>query len=140
MKNTTNSVEETRELGARFASKAKPGDVYLLEGDLGAGKTEFVRGFVASLQTTSVVRSPTFSIINVYSTSVFPVYHFDFYRMADSDELGETGYYDYINGDGVCLIEWGNMFPDVIPERAVIVKFTDVSETVRIIETPDFTE
>ncbi|HLV32457.1 MAG TPA: tRNA (adenosine(37)-N6)-threonylcarbamoyltransferase complex ATPase subunit type 1 TsaE [Chitinispirillaceae bacterium] len=135
MKVTAYSVEQTRELGALFASKAMPGDIYLLEGDLGTGKTEFVRGFTEKLDRQCTVRSPTFSIINVYATRAFPVYHFDFYRMCDPDELNETGYYEYINGDGVCLIEWGNLFPEVIPQNAVRIKITDVNENVRIIET-----
>ncbi|NLG16204.1 MAG: tRNA (adenosine(37)-N6)-threonylcarbamoyltransferase complex ATPase subunit type 1 TsaE [Fibrobacter sp.] len=132
----THSVEETRELGARFASEVKPGDVYALEGDLGAGKTEFVRGFSEALGADAPVKSPSFSIINIYSTSKFPVYHFDFYRLNDPSELSEIGFYEYLSSDGVCLIEWGTMFPDVLPENTRVIRFEDEGGDKRRIEYP----
>ncbi|MGE5671900.1 MAG: tRNA (adenosine(37)-N6)-threonylcarbamoyltransferase complex ATPase subunit type 1 TsaE [Fibrobacterota bacterium] len=128
------SVEETRKFGAVFAKTLKPGDVIALDGDLGTGKTECVRGLVAALGG-SAVRSPTFTIVNTYQTKSMPVYHFDFYRMADSDELFEIGFYEYIAGDGVCLIEWGTMFQNVLPENTRILRFKDTGETIRTIET-----
>jgi tRNA threonylcarbamoyladenosine biosynthesis protein TsaE len=128
------SVEETRKFGAEFAKTLKPGDVIALDGDLGTGKTEFVRGLVAQLGG-SAVRSPTFTIVNTYQTMSMPVYHFDFYRMVNSDELFEIGFYEYIAGDGVCLIEWGTMFQDVLPENTKIIRFKDAGETIRTIET-----
>ncbi|NLD94287.1 MAG: tRNA (adenosine(37)-N6)-threonylcarbamoyltransferase complex ATPase subunit type 1 TsaE [Fibrobacter sp.] len=128
------SVEETRKFGAKFAETLKPGDVIALDGDLGTGKTEFVRGLVAALGG-SAVRSPTFTIVNTYQTMSMPVYHFDFYRMTDSDELFEIGFYEYVAGDGVCLIEWGTMFQDALPENTRILKFKDAGETIRTIET-----
>jgi tRNA threonylcarbamoyladenosine biosynthesis protein TsaE len=128
------SVEETRKFGAEFAKTLKPGDVIALDGDLGTGKTEFVRGLVAALGG-SAVRSPTFTIVNTYQTMSMPVYHFDFYRMVDSDELFEIGFYEYVAGDGVCLIEWGTMFQDSLPENTKILRFKDTGETIRTIET-----
>jgi len=128
------SVEETRKFGAEFAKTLKPGDVIALDGDLGAGKTEFVRGLVTALGG-SAVRSPTFTIVNTYQTRSIPVYHFDFYRMVNSDELFEIGFYEYIAGDGVCLIEWGTMFQDALPQNTKILKFKDAGETNRTIET-----
>jgi tRNA threonylcarbamoyladenosine biosynthesis protein TsaE len=130
----THSVKETRELGASLGRKARPGDVYALEGDLGTGKTEFVRGFTDALGGKAAVRSPSFSIVNVYSTSVMPVYHFDFYRLHNQSELSEIGYYEYLTGDGVCLIEWGTMFPDVLPECTRMIRFFDEGEQDRRIE------
>lgn len=134
MKIFTHSVEETRSLGARLAKKAQPGDVFALEGDLGTGKTEFVRGFTAQLGCDVPVRSPSFSILNVYHTDRFPVYHFDFYRLSDASELGEIGFDEYISGNGVCLIEWGTMFPEVLPANAEIIRFTDDGDGIRCIE------
>jgi tRNA threonylcarbamoyladenosine biosynthesis protein TsaE len=128
------SVEETRKFGAEFAKTLKPGDVIALDGDLGTGKTEFVRGLVAALGG-SAVRSPTFTIVNTYQTMTMPVYHFDFYRMVDSDELFEIGFYEYLAGDGVCLIEWGTMFHDSLPDNTKILRFKDTGETIRTIET-----
>ena len=130
----SHSVEETRSAGVRLAAVACAGDVYALEGDLGAGKTEFVRGFISALSEDAVVKSPSFAILNVYQTSKFPVYHFDFYRLNYFSELGEIGLEEYISGDGVCLIEWGTVFPGILPENTRIVRFIDESENVRRIE------
>jgi tRNA threonylcarbamoyladenosine biosynthesis protein TsaE len=128
------SVEETRRIGAALALKIHSGDVFALDGDLGTGKTEFVRGLVGALGGDVTVRSPSFSVINMYQTTKMPVYHFDFYRMVDSEELFEIGFHEYINGDGICLIEWGTMFPDVLPLHTHILRFRDIGETVRSIE------
>lgn len=128
------SVEETRQWGARLAKVIEAGDVFALEGDLGAGKTEFVRGLVNELGGAVTVRSPSFSIINIYQASAMPVYHFDFYRMSDSDELYEIGFYEYISGDGVCLIEWGTSFPDVLPKNTRVLRFSDLGSNLRKIE------
>ena len=100
---------------------------------MGAGKTEFVRGLVAALGGQAVVRSPSFPILNIYQTTNLPVYHFDFYRMSDSDELDEIGFYEYISGDGLCLIEWGTMFADILPVHTKILRFKDNGETSRSI-------
>ena len=134
MKTATASVVETRALGGRLAVSACPGDCFALEGELGAGKTEFVRGFVAALSPGAAVRSPSFSILNMYETSAFPVYHFDFYRLSDATELGEIGFEEYAAGDGVCLIEWGTLFPDVLPPRTKIIRFADLGGDKREIE------
>lgn len=130
------SVEETRALGARLAASAQAGDIYVLEGELGAGKTEFVRGFVASIAPQAAVRSPSFSILNIYETSRFPVYHFDFYRLRNAAELSEIGFDDYSSGEGVCLVEWGTLFPDVLPSEAEIIRFRDIGNGRREVESP----
>lgn len=125
----SHSVQETRAFGAQVATTAQPGDVFALEGELGCGKTEFVRGFVEALcglsAAASTVRSPTFSIINIHETPEFPVYHFDFYRLKKIEELVEIGYYDCIRADGVSLIEWADMFPDALPAGARHIRFMD---------------
>ncbi|MFP4014186.1 MAG: tRNA (adenosine(37)-N6)-threonylcarbamoyltransferase complex ATPase subunit type 1 TsaE [Chitinispirillaceae bacterium] len=134
MRQVTSSAQETRELGARLARRAQPGDVYALEGDLGTGKTEFVRGFVEELIPGAAVRSPTFSIVNTYSSDRFPVFHFDFYRLCDSEELDTIGFDEYTGGDGVCLIEWADMFRDALPENTKVICFGDEGESERVVE------
>jgi tRNA threonylcarbamoyladenosine biosynthesis protein TsaE len=134
---TSKSVEETRAAGASLAAITQGGEVYALEGELGSGKTEFVRGFVFTLADTAVVRSPTFSIVNIYQTGSFPIYHFDFYRLTNPSELDEIGFQEYAAGDGVCLIEWGTMFPKALPASTKIIRFTDEGGSIRKIEMPD---
>ena len=134
MKTVSASVMETRSLGGRLAASARPGSCFALEGELGAGKTEFVRGFVAALAPAAAVRSPSFSILNIYETAAFPVYHFDFYRLSDALELGEIGFEEYIAGSGVCLIEWGTLFPAVLPPHARIIRFADLGGGAREID------
>jgi len=134
MKEKSSAIENTRALGARLARVAACGDVYVLDGDLGTGKTEFVRGFVEALSQGAAVRSPTFSIVNTYNTPVFPVYHFDFYRIEEQRELVSIGIDEYINGDGVCLVEWGTMFPQALPSIAKVIRFSDAGDGSRIIE------
>lgn len=133
---TTNSVSETRQAGARFAETIAAGDVIVLDGGLGCGKTEFVRGIVESLDTSIIVRSPSFSIVNIYQSPVIKLYHFDFYRIEKVAELGEIGFAEYCNSDGACIIEWGLMFPEVLPDHKVVIKFSDPGDGVRRIEVP----
>jgi tRNA threonylcarbamoyladenosine biosynthesis protein TsaE len=130
----TASAEETRRLSAKLAKTALPGDVFSLNGNLGCGKTEFARGFVEELSSGADVRSPTFSIVNTYQTPDFPIHHFDFYRIEDVREFASIGLDEYINGDGVCLIEWGGMYPEVLPDTAKRIDFTEIDETARSVE------
>jgi tRNA threonylcarbamoyladenosine biosynthesis protein TsaE len=130
----TSSVAQTRQAGARLAKTAKAGDVYILDGDLGTGKTEFVRGFTDSLGGNATVRSPSFSILNIYQTGCIDVYHFDFYRLSDISELEELGFDDYIYGNGVCLIEWGSLFRDYLPPEARTIRFSDRGECQRVLD------
>jgi tRNA threonylcarbamoyladenosine biosynthesis protein TsaE len=121
----SHSVQDTRRFGADIAKTAQPGDVFALEGELGCGKTEFVRGLVEALCGPSAVRSPTFSIINIHETPEFPIYHFDFYRLKKIEELVEIGYYDCIRSGGVSLIEWADMFSDALPAQTRHIRFID---------------
>ena len=130
---SSTSVAQTRGLGAELASGARPGDVYALVGELGSGKTEFVRGFVAHLAPSARVRSPSFTILNVYQTDAFPVYHFDFYRLSDASELTEVGLGEYLASDGVCLVEWADMFMGELPEVTTVLRFEDRGGTERAI-------
>ncbi len=112
----TASEEETFEIGRQFGLAAQVGSVFALEGDLGAGKTVFAKGFAAGLGITEVISSPTFTILQIYDSGRLELYHYDAYRIEDPSEMEEIGYTDYFYGEGTCLVEWpGNIaeyFPD----------------------------
>ena len=127
----SHSVEETRTIGDSIAQNAQVGDVFALIGSLGCGKTELVRGFVIALCGEAAIRSPTFSIVNIYEGPKFPIYHFDFYRLKKAGELIEIGFSDYMYGSGVCLIEWADMFPEVLPQGVKRILFEDRGEGIR---------
>ena len=117
----TRSEAETFLLARELGEKAGPGEVYLLRGDLGVGKTVFARGFAAGLGITEPVTSPTFTILKEYPEGRIPLYHFDVYRVGDPDEMEETGYFEYLEGDGVLLIEWPEMIEEILPESCTSV-------------------
>ena len=129
----SNSPDETESFGRQFARNVKSGDVLALTGNLGAGKTQFVKGLVAGLGERSVVTSPTFTLIHEYSRGRLPVYHFDFFRIDDRGSAQQLGLDDYLFGDGVCVIEWADRFPDLLPKNARWVSFEITSETERTI-------
>lgn len=112
----TKSPDETFTVGAQLAKLVGVGDIICLAGNLGAGKTVFVQGMASSLNIEETVTSPTFNILNVYAAS-FPVYHFDLYRLDDSSQLLDVGFYEYTAGDsGVAIIEWPDKFPEELPD------------------------
>ena len=131
----TNSAAETRELGKRLAEQLKAGDVILLEGDLGAGKSEFARGVAKGLGVTETVTSPSFTILNVYESGKLPLYHFDWYRLESSEELYELGMDEYLGGNGIALVEWPAQCPDAVPEECLRIRITATGENSRRIET-----
>ena len=108
---------ETRELGEKLGKNAAPGQVYILLGDLGVGKTVFIQGFAKGLGIAEHVNSPTFTILQIYEEGRLPFYHFDAYRIGDVEEMEEIGYEDCFYGEGVCLIEWGNLIEEILPEH-----------------------
>jgi tRNA threonylcarbamoyladenosine biosynthesis protein TsaE len=114
-------AEDTFELGRQTAASASPGDVIALSGDLGCGKTVFSQGFAAGLGIPGMVTSPTFTILQVYENGRLPLYHFDLYRIAEPEELYEIGFEEYLDGEGVTLIEWADLFPEMLPPDAISV-------------------
>ncbi|MEG2989362.1 MAG: tRNA (adenosine(37)-N6)-threonylcarbamoyltransferase complex ATPase subunit type 1 TsaE [Oscillospiraceae bacterium] len=106
MQYTTNSPEETENLAARLAQKLTPGTVLAFTGDLGAGKTAFVRGIATGLGICERVTSPTFTIVNEYEGGRLPLFHFDMYRLGGPDELYDIGWEDYLARNGICCVEW----------------------------------
>jgi tRNA threonylcarbamoyladenosine biosynthesis protein TsaE len=127
------STEDTVALGRTYGSDARRGDVFALRGDLGAGKTQFVKGFVAGLGSKAGVTSPTFVLIHEYGDGRLPVYHFDFYRVESREALSRLGFDDYIFGDGVSLIEWADRYSSLIPSHAKWLSFELRDENTRLI-------
>lgn len=117
----SNSVEETEALGAELAGRLEPGDVVAFTGDLGAGKTAFVRGLARGLGIPDRVTSPTFTIVNEYEGGRLPLFHFDMYRLGSADELYDIGWEDYLARGGVCAVEWSEQVSGALPEDAVWV-------------------
>jgi len=130
----TKNEQETIDAGERFAAQLKPGDVVALIGDLGSGKTRFAKGVSRGLGVKEHVTSPTFTILHEYTDGRLPVYHFDFYRMRSVRELDEFGFDEYVDGDGVCLLEWADMIELRLPEHRYEVRCTlGETETLRTI-------
>ena len=118
----TKSPEETFAFAKQMAEKAEPGEVITLDGDLGVGKTVFAQGIAEGLGITGPVNSPTFTSLPVYEEGRLPLYHFDVYRIADPEEMDEIGYEDCFYGNGVTLIEWAQLIPEILPAQYVSVK------------------
>ena len=129
----SNSPAETEAIGRQLAEGIDVGAVLALTGELGSGKTLFVKGLVAGLGSSADVTSPTFTIAHEYRGGRLPVYHFDFFRLEDSQSLARLGLDDYFFGDGLSVIEWADRFPEFIPEQARRVLFEIKSESQRAI-------
>jgi tRNA threonylcarbamoyladenosine biosynthesis protein TsaE len=133
MKRMAGNAEATREVAADFVANLRTGNVVALVGDLGAGKTEFVKGLVAGLDSPAMVTSPTFTLIHEYRGGRLPLYHMDFYRLTSDDELDEIGFDDYLNQPGICAVEWANRFPERIPGGAIWVTLSITENDERLI-------
>lgn len=130
---TTSSVMMTQQLAQSLSSFLKPGDVVVLRGDLGAGKTHFVQGVAEGLGISEPVQSPTFNLLVAYEESPLPLYHFDLYRLDDQSQLEDIAYYETIDGLGVSFIEWGDKFPHALPYDYLDLKIGVDDEGRRII-------
>ena len=119
----TYDEKETYKLAFDIASKAKSGQVYCLNGDLGVGKTVFAQGFGAGLGIEEPIVSPTFTILKEYDEGRLPLYHFDVYRIGSEDEMEEIGYFDKVDSDeGVSLIEWSVLIEGIIPKDSIKIE------------------
>ena len=129
---TTTSVGATMALGTRVAKRLGPGAVLALYGDLGSGKTHFVKGLAEEFGIPPAeVRSPTFTILSVYDDGTSPLYHFDAYRVQSPDEFVELGFEDYAHGDGVTCVEWADQIPDLLPPDTIPLRFHHVAPSTR---------
>ena len=137
---TTTAAEETIALARMFAGRLKRGDVVALYGDLGSGKTQFVKGVCQAFKTHTPATSPSFVILNRYDGMdehhcEILLYHFDLYRVKSVTEIYDLGYEEFLQNDGVCLIEWAEMLGDLLPEQRYDVRFSlGVIENERCIE------
>ena len=129
----TNSPEETEAVGAALGKILTPGAVIAYRGDLGAGKTAFTRGLARGLGYAEPVTSPTYTIVNEYLGGRMPLFHFDMYRLASSDDLWDIGWEDYLERGGVCAVEWSENVEDAL-EDAICVTIHKTGETSRRIE------
>ena len=135
----TNSPEETEAVGKRLGEKLKPGAVIAYQGDLGAGKTAFTRGVALGLGAKEQVTSPTYTIVNEYLSGKYPLFHFDMYRLASSDDLFDIGWEDYLERGGICAVEWSENVADAM-EDAISVTIEKLGGDARriTIEGGDF--
>lgn len=119
----THSFEETVEFGKKLGYILNNGDIICLSGDLGTGKTALTNGIAKSLEINSYITSPTFTLVNEYEGRI-PLYHFDVYRIADPDEMFDIGFEEYINGQGITIIEWGEQIEEILPKEIIKIKIT----------------
>ena len=126
----THSPEETEKIGEALAKSLRPGTILAYRGDLGAGKTAFTRGLARGLGCKETVTSPTYTIVNEYLGGRLPLFHFDMYRLASSDDLWDIGWEDYLEREGVCAVEWSENVQDAM-EDAVTVTIEKLGENTR---------
>ena len=119
----SNSENETKLIGKKFAEKLKKGDVVVLTGDLGSGKTKFTEGVLQYFGLEDEISCPTFTIVNEYSSENGTIYHFDVYRLEDEDEFYAIGGEEYFQ-KGICLIEWGEMIEKALPDKYIHITFS----------------
>ena len=128
---TSRSEDDTRELAENIESEKFPGMVICLIGELGSGKTAFVKGFAASLGLKDDITSPTFNIVKEYEDGEMPLFHMDVYRLEETDET--IGFNDYFKSNGVTIIEWADMIEDKLPEERLEIKFKVIDENTRVL-------
>ncbi len=131
---TTHSAEETLEAGRQIAATLRKGDVLAITGDLGAGKTQLVKGLASGLGIAQEVTSPTFTLIHEYPGGKFPLYHIDLYRLDSPEEALKIGLDEYLGGGGVTVIEWADKFVELIPAEARWVRLRAFEGDLREIE------
>lgn len=135
MERISNSPQDTEALGAALARVCRPGCVVAFSGDLGAGKTAFVRGMARGLGVTDRVTSPTFTIVNEYTGGRLPLFHFDLYRLGGPEDLFDIGWDDFLSRGGVCAVEWSETIREVLEPETIYVDIRrGGTEDIRIIK------
>ena len=127
--------EKTREIGSKLGELLTPKSVICLIGDLGAGKTTMTLSLARSLGVDDYITSPTFTIVNEYEGKM-PLYHFDVYRIGSSEEMYDIGFDEYIDGEGVCIIEWANLIEDILPDEYLYIEMNYKETGREMILTP----
>ena len=123
----SNSENDTKKLAKVFAQMLKKGDILILSGELGSGKTKFTEGFLSYFNLENEISSPTFTIVNEYKKDNINIYHFDVYRLEDSSEFYEIGGEEYFD-NGICIIEWGELIRDVLQKDYIEIDFSRSEE------------
>lgn len=135
MEYISNSETDTIKLGRKIASQLKKGDIIILSGDLGSGKTKLTEGVLSYFGLQNEISSPTFTIVNEYDTENLKIYHFDLYRLADIDEFFAIGGEEYFE-KGASIIEWGELLEDYLPDKYLKLEFSrdNSFDTKRVIK------
>ena len=126
----TNSPAETEAVGAALGRVLRPGTILAYRGDLGAGKTAFTRGLARGLGCGDMVTSPTYTIVNEYTSGRMPLFHFDMYRLRSADDLFDIGWDDYLERGGVCAVEWSENVEEAM-EDAIYITIEKLGEDAR---------
>ena len=127
--------EKTREIGSKLGELLTPKSVICLIGDLGSGKTTMTQSLARALGVDDYITSPTFTIVNEYEGKM-PLYHFDVYRIGSSEEMYDIGFDEYIDGEGVCIIEWANLIEDILPDEYLYIEMNYKETGREMILTP----
>ena len=130
-KYTSRNENDTMELAENIESEKFPGMIICVDGELGSGKTVFVKGFAKSLGITENITSPTFNIVKEYESGEMKLNHMDVYRIEDTDET--IAFNDYFKGDGVTIIEWAELIEDKLPDERLEIKFKVIDENTRVL-------
>ncbi len=134
MKFISKSEKDTYKIAKKFERTLSGGEVVILNGDLGAGKTTFTKGLAKALGITENVTSPTFTLMNIYTSGRLKLYHFDMYRIEDESEAQELGLDEFFYGNGVCMIEWAENIKNMLPKNLITINITKLGENKREIE------
>ena len=129
----TKNEQDTINFAENFAKDLKTGSIVVLSGELGSGKTKFVEGVLKHYGLDKEISSPTFTIVNEYTSKNINIYHFDVYRLADSDEFYAMGGEEYFS-NGICLIEWGEIIEDILPKPYFKVTFSKINDNINFRE------
>ena len=127
----TQIAEETHAFGAKLAAQLLPGDVVLLLGQMGAGKSVLARGIAIGLGITETITSPTYTILQVYDSGRLPFYHFDWYRIRSAEEIYELSMEEYLGGNGIAVIEWPERAEKAIPTEHLRIAITPIGINTR---------
>lgn len=128
------SEKDTSKIAKKFEKCLKGGEVVVLNGDLGAGKTTFTKALCKALKVKENVTSPTFTLMNIYTSGRLPLYHFDMYRLEDESEAQELGLNDFFYSNGVCMIEWAENIKNLLPKKLITINIEKLGETSRKFE------
>lgn len=137
----SNNEADTKKFAKNLACKLQIGDIIVLSGELGSGKTKFTEGLLEYFNLQDEISSPTFTIVNEYNSTLCPIYHFDVYRLEDEDEFLAIGGEEYFE-KGICIIEWGEMIENLLPKEYIKISFSkeDVNENIRNLNIETFGE